>query len=604
MSSSDNKDIEKILASVVNYSDDAIITKTLEGIITSWNRGAEKMFGYSSDEVIGKHISLLIPPGRLDEEPEIIEKIKNGQIIDHYETERVRKDGGLLNISLVIYATKDTDGRIFGILKIARDITFRKKAEEIQTRMANIISLSDDAIYSKTLDGTISSWNKGAENIYGYRKSEIIGKNVSLLIPDGKTDESPSLIHKVLNGESIQHYETQRRRKDGSLFFISLSVSPIKDQGGTTTGLLIVGRDVTLRKQAEELQAWFASIVNSSDDAIISKTIQGIITSWNTGAQKIFGYLPHEVIGKHISILIPDDRKGEEPEIIRKVTSGQPIDHYQTQRVRKDGSTVDISLTVSPIKDSAGTIVGISKIARDISEEKAKENEIRILNDELAAFNYSVAHDLRSPLRSVMNFAQILSAKHASALPEDGQLMVQRIVRQAERMDALINDLLAFSQSGRQDLHTSMVDMDILVKETVDDILSHQNGQPIDVRLGTLGSAFADRSLLKQVWENLIGNAIKYSTKKGGTIIEIGSSPVGTGVIYFIRDNGVGFDMKYSEKVFEAFQRLHNRSEYEGSGVGLAIVNQIIKRHGGRIWAESRPNEGATFYFSLPETAQ
>ena len=310
------------------------------------------------------------------------------------------------------------------------------------------------------------------------------------------------------------------------------------------------------------------------------------------------------MIGKHISILIPEGRKHEEPEIIRKVTSGQPIDHYQTQRIRKDGSIVDLSLTVSPIKDTKGTIVGISKIARDISEQKAKEDEIRLLNDELAAFNHSVAHDLRSPLRSVVNFAQLLSTKYVSALPEDAQQMVQRIIRQAARMDVLINDLLTLSQSGRQDLHTSVVDMDTLVKETVDDILSHQNGRPIDVKLGTLGRAFADRSLLKQVWENLIGNAIKYSAKKGETKIEIGSTPAAGGVIYFIRDNGVGFDMKYSKKLFEAFQRLHNHSEYEGSGVGLAIVNQIIKRHGGRIWAESRPNDGATFYFSLPEIEQ
>ena len=203
-----------------------------------------------------------------------------------------------------------------------------------------------------------------------------------------------------------------------------------------------------------------------------------------------------------------------------------------------------------------------------------------------------------------MNFSQLLSTRYASALPEDGHLMVQRIIRQAERMDVLINDLLTFSQSGRQDLHTSEVDMDTLVKETVDEILSHQNGRPIDVKLGALGHAFADRSLVKQVWENLIGNAVKYSAKKGETKIEIGASSATAEVVYFIRDNGVGFDMKYSDKLFEAFQRLHNRSEYEGSGVGLAIVNQIIKRHGGRIWAESRPNEGATFYFSLPEMGE
>ena len=602
MNKSDNSEVYRVLASIVNFSDDGIITKTLEGVITSWNRGAEKIFGYKAHEVIGKHISVLIPPDRLEEEPEIIARIRRGELVDHYETQRRRKVGSMVHISLVVSATKDDDGNIIGILKIARDITLKKRADEIQKRMADIITLSDDGIYTKTMDGVITSWNKGAEKIYGYPRSEMVGKHVSLLIPPQRFDEEPMIMDRIARGESIDHYETERVTRDGKIVNISLSVSPVKESGERITGALIVARDITLTKRATERETWLASIINFSDDAIISKTLEGIITSWNRGAERIFGYTPDEVIGKHISILIPPGRTDEEPEIISKVSRGQYIHHYVTERMRKDGTTVNISLTVSPVKNAHGNIVGVSKIARDITEQKKREDEIKMLNRELEAFNYTVAHDLRSPLRAVMNYSQILLDKHTAVLPDDARHMVGRIVRQSQRMDVLIEDLMALSRLGLQPLEKSTIDMAALVKETVDEIQAHENGKRLEINIHTLHNAWGDRSLLKQVWDNLIGNAVKYSRKTSAAIIiDIGYTLADNNIVFYVRDNGIGFDMNYAPKLFKAFQRLHNNSEYEGTGIGLAIVDQIISKHGGKVWAEATPGQGATFYFSLPQ---
>jgi PAS domain S-box-containing protein len=600
MSGSGNKDVYHILTDIVNFSDDAIVTKTLDGIITSWNRGAEKIFGYKAAEIIGKHISILIPPEKLEEEPEILRKIARGEFVDHYETNRVRKDGSRVHISLTLSPTKDPDGNVMGILKIARDITVRRKAEEIQARMADIINLSDDAIITKTLQGIVTSWNHGAEKIFGYSKQEVIGKNVSLLIPPGKRDEEPEIIEKVSKGNYINHYETQRLRKDGTLVHISLSVSPIKDSSGAVTGILKIARDVTLRQEAEETQRRLASIINFSDDGIVSKNLDGIITSWNAGAEKIFGYSSEEVIGKPITIIIPPEKLHEEPEILRKIRSGEYIHHYVTDRVRKDGSIVHISLTVSPIKDRNGKVTGISKIARDITEQKKKEMEIKFLNQELEAFNYSVAHDLRSPLRSILNYSQMLQERYGPVLEQDGGQIIERIIRKSQRMDVLIHDLLMLSRLGRKELHKTDIDVESMVREIVDELKAQSNLALPDIRFRDLGHAYGDKSLLKQVWENLISNAIKYSRKKDVATIEIGTTTANNSVTYYIKDNGVGFDMKYADKLFSPFQRLHNTSDYEGTGIGLAIVQQIISKHGGNTWAEGKAGEGATFYFSLP----
>ncbi len=359
-----------LLASIVNSSDDAIDSKTLDGIITSWNPAAEQMYGYSAEEILGKNISMLSHPDRPEEMDEILEKIRNGERVEHYETVRVRKDGRRISISLSVSPILDNDGNVVGVSSIARDITQRAS-----NLLASLVNSSDDAIDSKTLDGIITSWNPAAEQMYGYSADDIIGKNISMLSHPDRPEEMDEILQKIRSGERVEHYETVRVRKDGRRISISLSVSPILDTTGKVVGVSSIARDITERRGATT--TLLASIVNSSDDAIDSKTLDGIITSWNPAAEHMYGYTLDEILGRNISILSHPDRPEEMDEILEKIRGGGRVEHYETVRVRKDGKTISISLTVSPILDDSGKIVGVSSISRDITERKRADEQLR-----------------------------------------------------------------------------------------------------------------------------------------------------------------------------------------------------------------------------------
>ena len=379
-----NEEFEQQLVTIVESSDDAILSEDLDGIIKTWNPGAKRLFGYTAEEVIGKPITLLIPIDCHREEFDILSRIQRGECIDHYETVRRRKDGSLIEISVTVSPIKNAEGRIIGASKIARDITERRRTEQLTRRLASIVDSSDDAIVSKDLDGIIKTWNPGAERLFGYTAEEVIGKPITLLIPIDRHDEEPDILSRIQRGECIDHYETVRRRKDGSLIEISVTVSPIKNAEGRIIGASKIARDITERRRTEQLTRRLASIVDSSDDAIVSKDLDGIIKTWNPGAERLFGYSAEEVIGKPITLLIPIDRHDEEPNILSRIQRGERIDHYETVRRRKDGSLVEISLTVSPIKNAEGTVVGASKTARDITERRRAQEQQNLLVREMS----------------------------------------------------------------------------------------------------------------------------------------------------------------------------------------------------------------------------
>jgi PAS domain S-box-containing protein len=378
---------QAMLAAIVDSSEDAIISKTLQGKITSWNRSAELLFGYSEGEALGRNITMLIPPSRLSEEEMIIYEISHGNKIDHFETVRVDKYGNEIPISLSISPIKDSHGNITGASKIARDISAIKNNEKKQAMLAAIVDASDDAIVSKTLQGIITSWNPAAERMFGYKESEIIGKHISILIPAARLSEEDMIISQIKSGNKVNHFETVRVTRDGREIYISLSVSPIKDSSGSIIGASKIARDITALKSGEEKQAMLAAIVDSSDDAIVSKTLQGIIMSWNRAAEKMFGYSAKEVVGKHISILIPPENIGEEEIIIGNIISGRKIDHFETVRCTKDGRRIPVSLSVSPIMNARGDIIGASKIARDISEQIQARDEANLYTARLEIIN-------------------------------------------------------------------------------------------------------------------------------------------------------------------------------------------------------------------------
>ena len=369
---------------LVNALPAAVYTTDPTGRITYYNEAAAALWGCRPDlgnsDWCGSW-KLFWPDGRVmphDQCP-MATAVKQQQAIRGLEAVAERPDG--TRVPFLPFPTPifNASGVFVGAVNMLVDITERKRAEEATQRLACIVDSSDDAIISKDLDGIISSWNKAASRLFGYEAAEVIGKPVTILIPQDRRDEESFILQQIRRGERIDHYETVRRRKDGGLIDVSLTVSPVRNAQGKIIGASKIARDITKRKREVDAALLLASVVETSDDAIISKNLDGIITSWNKGAERIFGYLAEEIIGKSVKVLIPRENHAEEDTILERLRRGQRIEHYETIRQRKHGSLINVSLTVSPVADPQGKIVGASKIARDITERTRTEAQISLL---------------------------------------------------------------------------------------------------------------------------------------------------------------------------------------------------------------------------------
>jgi PAS domain S-box-containing protein len=604
-----DEEIEARLSAIVDSADDAIISNKFDGIITSWNHGAENIFRYSASEAINNHISIIVPEEFYEEQDRIISQVKNGERIKHYETVRKTKDGNKVDISLTASPLRGSNTNVMGMSIIARDISVQKLLNEKQAVLSAIVNSSDDAIISKTLDGTIISWNPAAEKMFGYSESEAIGNNISIIIPPERLQEEQTILENVRKGLKIDHFRTVRIAKNKRKIKISLTVSPIKDQEGNIIGASKIARDISDQKLAEEKQATLAAIVSSSDDAIISKTLFGIITSWNQAATKMFGYTEAEVIGRHISIIIPPDRMDEETMIIENIRSGKKIKHFETVRVAKDGRELNISLTVSPIRNKAGKIIGASKIARDITEKMQIEKQrilytekLKQLNKYKDEFMTMASHELKTPLTIIKANLDIMELKMQQ---DENLLFVENTLKQVEKLNKLISDLLDISkiQAGKLELKLADFDMIGLLKEMI------HNMQPtteIKILLKNADDtlpAYGDRDRIGLVIINLLGNAVKYSPNSKE--IKVNAFRSEDAIIVGIEDKGIGIPPDDLTNIFTRFYRVSGiTSTFTGSGIGLYIASQIISRHGGKIWAVSQLKKGSTFYFSIPASAQ
>lgn len=384
-------------------------------------------------------------------------------------------------------------------------------------------------------------------------------------------------------------------------------------------------RDLIARQQHEQqTSARLAAIVSFSSDAILSKTPEGIITSWNAAAERMFGYTAQEIIGQSIMRLIPADRQDEEDRILARLRMGEPIERYETVRLTKGGKALDVSLTISPIKDHMGRIIGASKIVHDISEQKRMERELRQAHELLAShakhlerlveqrtaelrdtvqqletFSYSIVHDMRAPLRSMRSFAQILESDHGGQLDETGRNYLQRIKDSASRMDVLITDVLTYSRIAMKPTDMARVNLDKLISGIVEQYpqfheaaANLQIEHPLPVVLG-------NSALLTQVFSNLLGNALKFVPPDRVPRVIVRAEEVGARARIWVEDNGIGVAREYWEKIFGLFQRLHGPTEFSGTGVGLAIVKKAIERMGGSVGLESEPGQGSRFWVEL-----
>ena len=455
--------------------------------------------------------------------------------------------------------------------------------------------------------GRVSTWNTGAQHINGYRAEEIVGQHFSHFHPpEAVAAGRPARLLGLAAREGRTEDEGWRIRKDGSRFWANVVITALRDADGAVIGFAKVTRDLTERKDVEDAlrrsEQSFQLLTESVQDyAIFMLDPEGRVASWNPGAELIKGYRSQEILGEHFSKFYPpEDVAQGKPQWELEIAEREGRHEDEGWRVRKDGTRFWANAVINAMRDAHGGLVGFAKVTRDLTQRRRVEQALGQSNQELERFSYSVSHDLRAPLRAINGFAQALAEGHAAQLDEEGKRLLTVIRDSAKLGGQLIDALLNFSRVGRQALARAPVDLRALAENVVSELRQTQSPVVVEVVLTPLPPTSGDGALLRNVLINLIGNAFKFSANRAHPKVEIGAQQDGADVTYYVKDNGVGFDMQYAGKLFGVFQRLHRPDEFEGTGVGLALSQRIIERHGGRIWAEGKVGEGATFFFTLP----
>ena len=619
---------EALKSAILESALDSIIAVDHEGKIIEWNRAAEETFGYRRAEVLGRPMGdLIVPPSLRESHQRGLAQLGatgEGRVLGkRIEMTALRSDGAEFPAELTITRIHREGPPAFtGYL---RDITERKRAEESlrqsEARKTAILESALDAIITIDQSGTVQEWNPAAEKIFGFRKSDALGRKLdALIIPPSLVEVyQDGLAEYLMTGVGSllgRPIELSVVRADRTEFRAELAITRnLQDEPTAYTCFI---RDITERKRAEETRNQLAAIVASSDDAIISKTLDGTIVSWNAGAERMFGYPANEIIGQPIHKLIPPELLDEEAQILQKLGRGERIQHYETVRRRYDGSQIDVSLTISPLKDASGRVIGASKIAHDITERKRAEVEIRELNEELeqrvaertaqleainqelGSFTYSVSHDLRAPLRALQGLSNALLEDYGGRLDDPGRDYCQRIVTAAGRMDTLIQDLLSYSRLSRVDLELKAIDLAVVVADVTHQLESDLRERRAALTVQeVLPAVLGHRATLGQVLSNLVSNATKFVTPGETPQVRIWAEEKGEYVRLWVEDNGIGIALEYRERIFRIFERLHGVETYPGTGIGLAIVQKGVERLGGRAGVESVEGVGSKFWIEL-----
>ncbi len=797
------------LAAIVESSNDAIIGKTLDGVIVSWNKGAEEIYGYAAEEVIGNPITMLALPARHAEVREFLEKVRKGERVVNHESERVRKDGALIQVSLTLSPIKDASGNVVGISTIARDITERKVMEEKLRRASvyhrSLIEASLDPLVTISAEGKITDINRATEQVTGRKRAELTGTDFSDYFTE--PDKARAGYQQVFAQGHVTDYPLAIRHRDGHVIDVLYNASVYRDEQGEVLGVFAAARDITERKHAEEqLRRSEHSLAEAQRIAHLGNwelDLETNLLSWSDEIFRIFEIDKDKFGASYdafLNAIHPDDRdmvnKAYTDSVANKVPydivhrlrmedgrvkyvnekcethyagDGKPLrsvgtvhditarilDEEAMRRLNRElraisncnqtlmraedeqalldaichivcddagyrmawvgypeddadksirvvswagansgyldqakltwadterghgpsGTAIRSGKSVSiqdfstdpnaapwrdaalqrgyrssislPLKDENEKVFGIfniyaampsaftreemrllEELAGDMAfgitvlrtriERTKAEEEIRKLNleleqrvaertaqleaanKELEAFSYSVSHDLRTPLRAIDGFSNILLEDYRDQLDDEGKRLLKVVRDNTSRMGQLIDDILQFSRTGRMEITLAEIDMEKMAHTVFEELRPGVTEGKLQLEIGHLPPAKGDSAMMHQVFVNLLSNAIKFSRNREPARIKVGGSIEGNEAMYYVQDNGAGFDMQYAGKLFGVFQRLHGVTEFEGTGIGLAIVKRIITRHGGRVWAEGKINEGATIYFALP----
>lgn len=491
----------------------------------------------------------------------------------------------------------------------------RLSAAELRTlsdRIPALLSyISRDGRFVRANDVYRRWMRVNPEQIAGQPIADLLSSQVSA---DYWSQVAP-LFERARNGESVSG-EVTGTYADGVSRIVEVNYQPDFDSKGDVRGVVALVNDISGRRRTEEAQARLAAIVQSSNDAIVLKSLDGTISAWNRGAERIYGWTEAEAVGQSIYLIIPPELRDEEEQLLARVRRGERISDYETLRVRKDGSRVEMSLTISPVFDKAGRILGVSKVGRDITERKRAEaavqqmnaelesrvkertRELEEANDDLRAFSYSVSHDLRAPLRAIQGFADALLVDYGEQLDQTASSYLKQVELGGARMTQLIDDLLAYSRLSRASLDPRPISL----RSAVLDASSQFGAMPCTplIEVAAEFSVLAHAATLEQSIANLLSNACKFTRPGVASCIRIWAEPRGRCIRLWVEDNGIGIAPEHQESIFRVFERLHGQETYPGTGIGLAIVRRAAERMQGAAGVESELGAGSRFWLELP----
>jgi two-component system, cell cycle sensor histidine kinase and response regulator CckA len=597
---------------LLDAAPDSLVVVDQLGKVVFVNTQAEKLFGYRREELIGKSAELLISErsrGKHGEQgSRFLAVAAERSAMAALELFGVRKDGSEFPAEIRLSPLKTREETL--VCGAIRDLGERRRTEEDLRRLASIVSSSDDAIIGKTLEGIITSWNLGAERMYGYSATEAIGKSVSMLVPSGCPDEIPEILERLGRGETVEHYQTVRIRKDGKVVHVEITASPIRDAMESIVGASTIGRDITDRKRREEDQSRLAAIVESSDDAIIGGTLDGIITDWIGGAERIYGYSADQVIGKSMDLLFSLGGSSEVVELMEKIKRGQRVGKSDI-RVGPQGGEINITLVHAPIRNADGQVVGVSTVARDVTEGRNMEEMFRQAQkmEAIGQLAGGVAHDFNNLLGVILGYTELLLGRQG--LNDQQRKDIKQIQKAGERASLLTRGLLAFSR--KQVLQPRVLNLNAVIAGT-EELLQRLIGEDIELRVildPKVGCVEADSGQLEQIVMNLAVNARDAMPAGGKLSIETSSvesdencsaegAPVRPGphAMLSVADDGCGMDTRTKSRIFEPF--FTTKGFGKGTGLGLATVYGIVKQCGGSIKVDSQLGIGTSFKICFP----
>jgi PAS domain S-box-containing protein len=545
---------------------------------------------------------------------------------DIYDLTYIRKDGSRFPAVVSVTALRDGQGGIIGYLLIGTDNTARQRIEE--ERKAALRELNDvkaaidqHAIVAITdRKGKITYVNDKFCRISKYPREELLGQDHRIINSEFHSKEFMKNLWQTISEGRVWKGEIKNKAKDGSFYWVDVTIVPYLGENQKPIQYIAIRTDITERKLAEEVSARFAAMVEFSDDAILSKTLDGRITSWNPGAAKLFGYPAAEVIGKTMQSFIPPERPDEEVEILARIAGGENIQHFETMRVRKDRTRIDVSVTISPIKDGQGKVIGVSKIARDNTERKRFEHALQQTNVELeharrmaeqanrakSEFISSMSHELRTPLNGIIGFTEFLIDEKPGPLRPKQKEYLGDVLNSGRHLLQLINDVLDLAkvEAGKMELHLETFPVRKAVEEVTAVIQGIANKKQIAIAIEIgpdLDAVMLDQHKFKQILYNLLSNAIKFSDDGGQ--VSIRARRLDTQQLEIaIRDAGIGIKTEDIGRLFNNFEQLDSGTarRFEGTGLGLALTKKLIEFQGGCIRVESQPAHGSIFTVVLP----